>query len=108
MDALISIFKKAKINKLQKPLVLFTVALFALLFSGLTFAASTGDASASLSLFSLPSASSIMNPNTSVHVLYQLFGPLIDTVLGQQLPVSSKDPDATFLFALMLRHWNGV
>jgi hypothetical protein len=98
-----SIIKKAKINKLQKPLALFAVALFALLFSSLTFAgaASTPD---STTLFYLPSASSILNPNTSVHVLYQLFGPLIDSVLGAS---STSDP-SEFLFALMLMHWNYI
>ena len=98
-----SIIKKAKNNKLQKPLALFAVALFALLFSSLTFAgaASTPD---STTLFYLPSASSILNPNTSVHVLYQLFGPLIDSVLGAS---STSDP-SEFLFALMLMHWNYI
>ena len=88
---------------MQKPLALFAVALFALLFSSLTFAgaASTPD---STTLFYLPSASSILNPNTSVHVLYQLFGLSIDSVLGAS---STSDP-SEFLFALMLMHWNYI
>jgi hypothetical protein len=38
----------------------------------------------------MPDAGKLNNPSTSVHMLYQMFGPLISDTLDPSLPVSEN------------------
>jgi len=83
------------IKKIIKPLIITLTAFVALFVA-------TGAYAGGYDLFMMPDAGKLNNPSTSVHMLYQMFGPLISDILNPSLPVSENG----YLFAYMLKYWN--
>ena len=83
------------IKKIIKPLIITLTAFIALFVA-------TGAYAGGYDLFMMPDAGKLNNPSTSVHMLYQMFGPLISDILNPSLPVSENG----YLFAYMLKYWN--
>ena len=83
------------IKKYIKPLIIALTAFIALFVA-------TGAYAGGYDLFMMPDAGKLNNPSTSVHMLYQMFGPLISDILNPSLDVNENG----YLFAYMLKYWN--
>ena len=84
------------INKLIKPVIILFTVFVALFFATGAFASEGYD------LWSLHGLSShISDPDSSVHMLSQLFGPFVTDIIG-----GTSVSDKGYLFADLLKYWN--
>ena len=81
-------------KKFLKPVIIIFTALVALFGATAVFASSP-------SLWMLPDPGKLYNPSTSVSTLHQMFGGLIEYVMGVNLESGN-----THLFADILSYWN--